>query len=148
MSVSGRLSLKGTLPDASLGMDALMSELARHAPARDCEAIELGVAEIVSNIVRHGYDGGPGPIRITWTVSPTDVVLRVCDCGVPIPSGMLDEARHVSLDFGQTGIDDLPEGGLGLAFISQMFHRLTYRSRGRVNRLVASRRLRSPGSEP
>ena len=147
MRAAGRVSLTGTLADASAGVEPLMAELARQAPESDCEAVELGVAEIVSNIVRHGYGGRPGPIRIAWSVSATHVVLRVCDCGKPIPSGMLEEARNTALDFGETGLRDLPEGGLGLAFVNRMFHHLKYRSRANVNRLVASRRMRPRRSD-
>jgi len=142
MNTSGRLSLEGTLHDASAAVEALMAELARDVPPKDCEAIELGMAEIVSNIVRHGYDGAAGPIRIYWTVSPRQVALRICDYGKPMPKDSLQSARHTSLDFHETGLHDLPEGGLGLAFVSRMFHKLSYRSRGRVNRLVATRRMR------
>ena len=141
MIVSGRFSLQGTLHEASAGVEALRADLADHAPVPDCEAVELGVAEIVSNIIRHGYAGQPGPIRIAWLLSPTRIVVRVCDCGAPIPRDKLDAAQHASIDFSETGIDDLPEGGIGLAFVRQMFHTLDYRSRGRLNRLVASRRL-------
>lgn len=142
MSRHGRISLDATLEGTSAALEQLMQELRGVGSSEDRDAVELAAAEVLSNIVRHGYRGAPGPIRIWWVAGSRRIELRICDCGTPIPASQLDQARHTSLDFGDTMITDLPEGGLGLALVRRLFHRVQYRSRGRVNRLRVARKIR------
>jgi anti-sigma regulatory factor (Ser/Thr protein kinase) len=143
MRPRGRIDLSATLEGTSAALEELMVELLPFASSEDRDAIELGAAEVLSNIVRHGYGGdAAGRIRMAWVAGTRRIELRFCDCGKPIPDVRMAIARETSLDFGDTRLDDLPESGLGLAFIRRMFHRVRYRSRGPVNRLRLVRKLR------
>ncbi|MEC7257016.1 MAG: ATP-binding protein, partial [Pseudomonadota bacterium] len=51
--------------------------------------IELALAEVVNNIVEHGYAGLPaGAIRITCTHGRQCMHISVCDQGHCIPNGL------------------------------------------------------------
>ena len=142
MSRHGRIALDATLEGTSAALEQLMGHLAGVGTAEDRDAVELASAEVLSNIVRHGYHGRPGPIHIVWVAGSRRIELRFADCGKPIPADSLAQARHTSLDFSDTTVHDLPEGGMGLALVRRLFHRVQYRSRGRVNRLQVARKLR------
>lgn len=141
MSATGRMKFQASLQQASTALEHLMRELAPFGTPDDRDAVELGASEILSNIVRHGYQGSAGPIRIRWSAQPARIQLCVCDTGRPIPQRSFEDAASTVFDFENTSIGDLPEGGLGLALAQRSFHEMRYRSRAGVNRLVAVRRI-------
>lgn len=143
MNTHGRLKLEGTLQQVSTALEYLMGQLARSGSSDDRDAIELGLSELLSNIVRHGYGGKAGPIRLTWSADEKRITVRVADRGKPIPKGSLEEAASTRFDFDDTTpLHALPEGGMGLVLVQRSFHKLRYRSRWGVNRLTAVRRMR------
>ncbi|WP_417524241.1 ATP-binding protein [Marinovum sp.] len=97
-------------------------------------AIELALAEVLNNVVEHGYafrDGGPFWLELALT--PSELICTVIDQGLPYPGKTLPEGRESLLD---GPVDDLPEGGFGWHLIRQMTSRLQYERRGGCNRLT------------
>lgn len=123
---------------------ALRAFIASHVPEEDCNAIELGVVEALTNIVRHGYaDAQQGPMDVGFEQSVAAAIVEITDCGKPIPDAALGGAGSGSFDFDPAQLDDLPEGGMGLSIIKTVFDAVHYESEGGVNRLVLGRRFGS-----
>jgi serine/threonine-protein kinase RsbW len=139
MKRTGRLTLDATLEQVSAALELFMEQLQRHGTQEDRDAIQLGAAEVLSNIVRHGYRGGEGVIRVSWRADRAALVIHVCDCGRPIPDSTFRDSVNTVFDFEHTDVTDLPEGGLGLGIVRQVFDDVRYRTRLGVNRLVAVR---------
>ena len=60
--------------------------LARLDPTvEELDDVKTAVSEAVTNCIIHGYEGGPGSIRVEVTVENRSVVIRVIDRGIGIP---------------------------------------------------------------
>ena len=81
------------------------------------EVALLVLAEVMNNVVEHGYagvDGGAGgQIRLSLRARGADLRARVIDRGQPFPGGVLPEGAAAQPD-------SLPEGGFGWGLIRQM----------------------------
>ena len=107
------------------------------------DAIELAVAEALTNIVKHGY-GQDSEHQVRLRVRERDSALEIdlWDGGQPIPAGRLDHADpSTTFLYDPTDLAALPEGGMGLALIKSAFHEVRYGSRAGVNRLHLVRRM-------
>ena len=106
------------------------------------DAVELGVAEALTNIVEHGYGGdSPQEVRVRLLERPGALEVDVWDRGRPIPPGMLEQADETTFQYDPTDLGALPEGGLGLALIKAAFDEVSYRRKGGVNRLHLVKRI-------
>lgn len=97
----------------------------------DClERMELALAEVLNNVVEHGYCGRQtGPIDLTIKPVTGGILCRIVDRGWPMPDLSLP-AGH--LPDPNVGLQDLPEGGWGWALVRGTVSGLRYRqSRGR-----------------
>jgi serine/threonine-protein kinase RsbW len=144
--VHGRISFAPE-PDAAVAAVQAMAVDVSRVYAGDCAQVELGVAEAVVNVVRHGYAGdgkagSGGWVRLRWSATTNRVRVVVCDGGTPIPPGLLEQADETVFGFDETDLNAVPEGGMGLALVKHAFPQVRYRSRGGVNRLILQRRRR------
>lgn len=107
------------------------------------DAIELALAEALTNIVQHGFAGGQGkPVRVRVRDRAAALEIDLWDDGRPIPSERLSQADpSTTFRFDPTNLAELPEGGMGLALIKAAFHEVRYGSRNGVNRLHLVRRM-------
>ena len=107
------------------------------------DAIELALAEALTNIVQHGFGGQGGqPVRLRVRDGAAALEIDVWDQGRPIPSARLAQADpSTTVQFDPTNLAALPEGGMGLALIKAAFHEVRYGSRNGVNRLHLVRRI-------
>lgn len=97
-------------------------------------AIELGIAEVLTNIVLHGYAGKEnGSITVFWEEMPTCLRINVVDNGLPIPENLLLNAVNGGPDCDVADICNLPESGFGLALIIAIFDVVSYERTGDVN---------------
>ncbi|RWR27470.1 ATP-binding protein [Sinirhodobacter populi] len=105
----------------------------------DAWALELVLAEIMNNIVEHGYgDGDEGTIFLTLTLQGNDLVCTVGDFGPELPTACLNGERPPP-DPG-----DLPDGGFGWFLIRDLAQDLHYNREEGRNRLT----LRFPLANP
>jgi serine/threonine-protein kinase RsbW len=142
------------MQESELLVPATLSEVARATQqvrgllpdwlsASECDAIELALAEALTNIVQHGFgqDEGP-PVRVRVRDGAAALEIDLWDRGRPIPSARLSQADpSTTFQFDPTNLAELPEGGMGLALIKAAFHEVQYGSRNGVNRLHLVRRL-------
>jgi serine/threonine-protein kinase RsbW len=90
---------------------------------QDRSTAEIVLAEVLNNIVEHGYAGRPGDIAVTLIPGPGVIRVEVADDGAPMPGGTLPEGEPHDL----TGNDPLPEGGFGWYLIRVLTCGLEYR---------------------
>ncbi|MGN0933494.1 ATP-binding protein [Falsigemmobacter intermedius] len=76
-------------------------------------ALEIVLAEVLNNIVEHGYEGQGGDIELSVLPLDRGVMCLVTDKGRPLPDGRLPEGRLPDLPAQPAGLDGLPEGGFG-----------------------------------
>ncbi|HZY20258.1 MAG TPA: ATP-binding protein [Ramlibacter sp.] len=106
------------------------------------DAIELAVAEALTNVVKHGYGGDSvETVRLRLLERPGGLEIELLDRGRPIPDGRLEQADETTFMFDPTDLANLPENGLGLALIKAAFDEVRYRTRRGVNRLQLVRRF-------
>lgn len=129
------------------------AEVAALAAQRGDEAVaaqvDLGLAEALSNIVRHGYapDAPDASVQLVWTEQPGCWCLRLFDHGHPIPDAALQPGADDPFDFDPLALDTLPEGGMGLALLRASFDRVDYRAGPRGNLLVLTKLIPPHGDE-
>lgn len=83
-------------------------------------AVELACDEACSNVIKHGYAGQPGEIRITCQAVDADFVVEVVDRGPPFNPLSVKPAPAAS------SIDDIPVGGRGVYLIRKLMDSVTY----------------------
>lgn len=98
-------------------------------------AVELACDEACSNVIKHGYAGQPGEIRITCQAVDADFVVEVVDRGPPFNPLSVKPAPAAS------SIDDIPVGGRGVYLIRKLMDSVTYQYDPRHgNRLTMTKR--------
>lgn len=137
------LSVAPTLQAVARLTAALQPLMPGRLPPAQRQAIEVAVAEVLTNIVRHGYEGRGGPaIRMAWYVGDDSLVIEVRDAGRAIPRELLDAAGADStFGFDPTDLDNLPEHGLGLGIIKTAFDHVDYGRDGGLNLLRLEKRV-------
>src|SRR4051812_24095785 len=107
------------------------------------DAMELALAEALTNIVEHGYGrDSADPVRLRLLERAGALEIDIWDSGQPIPEGMIENTDvSTTFLFDPTDLEGLPEGGMGLALIKAAFHDVRYGTRDGVNRLRLVRRL-------
>ncbi|SPH24137.1 Serine/threonine-protein kinase BtrW [Defluviimonas aquaemixtae] len=103
---------------------AAVARFARRLSAEEAGTLELALAEVLNNVVEHGYAGlPPGPVEIDITHDSDALWCQVSDEGHPMPDLKPPEGRLQPV----TGmIDDLAEGGWGWALIRTLTADLNY----------------------
>lgn len=87
---------------------------------------EIALAEILNNIVEHGYAGDEGPIAIRMRCGADRASFVVSDRGGVMPGGKLPEGT-----LPESGPP--PEGGYGWFLVRAMAEHLDYRRSARTN---------------
>ena len=138
MTTPGRqlFRFEATLEAVARTTAALGPLLPARLPESDRQAVELGLAEALSNIVRHGHAGrSTQAVEVEWQETGRALRIEIRDAGLPIPAAELNRDGPSVFDFDVTDLGRLPEGGMGLELIRGAFDRLDYVSRDGVNRL-------------
>jgi serine/threonine-protein kinase RsbW len=96
----------------------------------DLDIVELVLAEVLTNVVRHACQGEAGhPIDLKLRHQPVGLFVLVCDQGLPMPGHAAPEGRPADPEA-------LPEGGFGWSLIRMLASDIRYvRRRGR-NRIA------------
>lgn len=103
----------------------LMGELESLKLSRaTCVNIELVLAEIFNNIVRHAYSiDQVGPIHVCGTYFGNEIYFKVEDFGCEMTDTSNAAAQNPQLP---NADDSLPEGGFGWFLIAQLAQRYRY----------------------
>lgn len=124
--------IHATLDEVARLMESLNGLMPRRLSEEQRYAVELGVAEVLTNIVLHGYAGRDNEsITVLWRVQAACLRVDILDNGLPIPQDFLMRSVENTLNFDSSDIGNLPESGLGLVLINAGFDVVNYRcSRG------------------
>ncbi|MCX6969734.1 MAG: ATP-binding protein [Verrucomicrobia bacterium] len=117
------LTLKNDLSEIPPAADEVERHLAgQGVPAEILYVARLVIEELVSNIIKYGYDdNGPHEIRINACIQDGTLSLEVSDDGHPFnPLDAPDPPLHLPAH-------ERPIGGLGLHFIRSMTDSLDYK---------------------
>jgi serine/threonine-protein kinase RsbW len=129
------LRFRSTLADVARVAEHLRGRMPAGLSAPEQDAVELGITEALTNIVRHGTLDPDEPVELHWTERPGRLEIEIVDRGQAIPEHRLRDAGPSTFDFDETDIGGLPEGGMGLALIKAAFDHIDYRSDGGENHL-------------
>jgi serine/threonine-protein kinase RsbW len=101
--------------------------------ADDSARVLIAVEELVTNVVRHGYDAGPGAIRMTLRLDGARLAIELRDDARPF-----DPFAQAAPDL-DAPIEQRRVGGLGLPIIKSLMDRTQYRRDGAYNVVEISR---------
>lgn len=139
--------LKATLEEVS----RVCSEI--HALALEqqgCEwamLVDLGLTEALTNVIRHGYGGAQrGRVTLTCFVAADQWQLTLSDWGASIPQELLRQTDESVFDFDSDDLQNIPEGGMGLALIRSCFDSVDYQVHQGCNRLLLTKHLNPPAA--
>ncbi|MDP1668925.1 ATP-binding protein [Phaeovulum sp.] len=121
---------------------AAMARFKQEIRAEEAGALELVLAEIMNNIVKHSYaGGGDGTISLSILRDQRGISCSVSDDGVPLPPACL-----VVPGLPKTAVAkaDLPEGGFGWYLIHTLTRDLGYRREAGQNLLAFRLPLGTP----
>lgn len=93
--------------------------------------LDLCVVEMVSNIVDHGYRGGPGRISIELDRSPSGATLTFLDQAPPF------DPLAVPAPVLATSLEDAQVGGLGIHMVRSSADQCRYERRDGTNVFTA-----------
>jgi serine/threonine-protein kinase RsbW len=145
MNDSARITIESHIPEIRRAADFLEGFLARH-PVSERVAGELHVIldEVLSNIIRHGYDDGAvHEIGLTLVSVPGALRMEFDDDGRPFdPAAAAPPARGKG-----KRLEDLEPGGLGLVFLKAFADAVAYQREGARNRLTITRRVPAAAAE-
>ena len=113
---------------------AAVARFARSIGRDEAGILELALAEVLNNVVEHGYDGQPpGLVRVVIGRGPSFLNCRVEDAGSPVPDDVLMAADLDEDPFPQG--EPVPEGGFGWKLIHSLVTDLRYAQIDGYNRL-------------
>lgn len=96
--------------------------------------VELGIAEVLTNIVQHGHAGQEFGLITIFLEEQTDCLqVNILDMGLPIPKNLLVQEIKNTLNFDNTDISGLPINGFGLDLIRNIFNVVNYYRIGSIN---------------
>ena len=137
------LVLESSISEIPQMNEILAGYLSSHGiPEEDILDMQLAVEEAVTNIIRHGYHGGPGEIRITCTVHSDSIETVIRDEAIPFNPLLLPPP---DID---TDTMDRPIGGLGVMLIRNLMQDVRYRFEEPHNILTLIRERKSPQDIP
>jgi len=137
------LVVPATLAQVAQATQQLRALLPAWLSDSECDAIELAIAEALTNIVEHGFGAdSTETVRLRLRERDSALEIDLWDEGRAIPSRRLKLADpSTTFQYDPTNLAELPEGGMGLALIKSAFHEVRYGSRAGVNRLHLVRRM-------
>lgn len=137
------LILKSRLSETNRVPPWIEKLASQHAiPDRTRYAMDLCLEEVLSNIIRHGYDNNvDGNITICCLTGRAGYISLVVDDEAPPfnPLGFQDSR------FGRSAVD-IPPGGQGIRLLKQFADTLEYEPRPKGNRLTIG--FTCPGTSP
>lgn len=124
------------LAEAQKGVHAFVSS---HSVSSEAAyAIRLSIEELVSNIIRHGFDDHePHEIGVCLEILPRSIELTIEDDGRPF------DPNSVAAVSVPSSLDEAPTGGMGLSLVRTIAGPIEYRRLDDRN-LVRLRIERSP----
>ncbi len=108
-------------------------------PRTEMNKVILAVDEAVSNIMRHGYRGGPGEIELVVEADPKRIAITILDSGTKF-----DPDRVQDPDMGEH-IRQGRKSGLGIFLMRQIMDEVSYSFREGVRNQLRLVKYLGPG---
>ncbi|MEY4516164.1 MAG: hypothetical protein RL180_510 [Pseudomonadota bacterium] len=109
------------------------------------EQMELAVIEAITNIIRHGViHRQESAIDVQVKAFEHLLEYQIKDEGQPIPAALLVQPDRDIFDYEDIALEDLPEGGLGMALIRSIADEMEYQSGSDGNVMTLRRYRESP----
>lgn len=126
------LTIHGDLRAVRHGLDRVSSVMVADGYDADIRgSVEIVLAEVLNNIVKHAYAGREdGRITVKMLDIGSALQFEVSDTGTPLP---VKAVRKVEFNFSNTPVEALPEGGFGWQMIRKIATDLDYRRSGDRN---------------
>lgn len=100
--------------------------------------LELAVEEVLVNILKHAYGGGPGEVQVSCRITAEGAVeVEFADQGPPF-----DPLSRPEPDLAAT-VDERPIGGLGVHLAKTLTDQMTYRREDGSNILTLLKKAHS-----
>jgi len=104
--------------------------------------VELCIVEAVTNCIRHAYKyDSAQKVEVVFTLSPEELVLDIRDIGIPLEMEVLEQADIRSLECDPEDLENISEGGRGLAIIKEVMDSVAYNSEKGMNCLTMKKEL-------
>ncbi|EIJ41461.1 anti-sigma regulatory factor (Ser/Thr protein kinase) [Beggiatoa alba B18LD] len=104
------------------------------------DALQIAIVEWLNNVIEHSYSYSTVQwITVEITLTRQSLLLSVTDNGLGLQSCLLNEATLPVID--PNDIENLPEGGFGLAIIKQIMDEVVYYSTGYKHTLWMKKHL-------
>ena len=101
-----------------------------------CDQIELCVVEVVTNCIKHSYEGMKGhKVYVAYQAYDDRVVIDIADSGIAMDEKLLENYAP-NFDIDKSDIDNLPEGGMGLKIIKTWMDEVRYKTVDGLNHCV------------
>jgi serine/threonine-protein kinase RsbW len=109
--------------------------------------VDLGLTEALTNVVRHGYGAAQrGRVTLTCFEAADQWQLTLSDWGASIPQELLRQTDESVFDFDPDDLQNIPEGGMGLALIRSCFDSVDYQVHQGRNCLLLTKHLDPPAA--
>jgi anti-sigma regulatory factor (Ser/Thr protein kinase) len=137
-------SFHRTIPNDLTALEGLMNDATSFLEAEQIEPaavyrVNLALEEIVSNIIKYGYDApGRHEIRLALQITGEEVRAVIEDDGHEF-NPLVQTVKNASIP-----LQERPIGGLGLELVRKLLHRLEYRRENGRNILDLGTRRKSP----
>ena len=130
-----QIKLRATQLSVRAALRAALARYARQMTEDEAGLMEIVLAELMNNIVKHAYAAGdPGEIQLRIQQRRGMLACRVEDQGAEMPDGVLP-ARNAPRFAADSHYMDVPEGGFGWCLIHDLSQNLSYVRIGDTNRV-------------
>ncbi len=97
--------------------------------------VDLAIEEIGNNVIRHGFEGGPGEIEITLTSESDTITIEIADDG-----RAFNPLKDAPIPDVEAALEDRPIGGLGVHLVLTMMDEMHYKRKNGRNHLTLVKR--------
>jgi serine/threonine-protein kinase RsbW len=113
-------------------------------PEQQAYEVQICVVEATSNAIKHAYGNEVGSlVEIKFEISGNSVSIQVCDSGVAMPHGLLEQSNNLQLEPEKIPMFLLPESGWGLTIIKKLMDHIDYTSKDGHNCLTMQKTIPS-----
>lgn len=132
-----KCNFESTYENVSRHLEHVKCALDQNGVKTTCqEDVLIVLAEVLNNIVEHGYaEAADGEISLKVNLNKDSVRISTRDYGPPIPTNTLTASRLP--DHGET-LEDFAEGGFGWFMIHSLTHDMNYERMSGANLLTFS----------
>ena len=138
-----RFTIESNLKNVFL-IGLAVNKISSHIGLNELESyrLELCVVEAVNNAIIHAYDKEAGnEVEVVFNIYPDRLVLDVYDTGKTMQGNLLEQKDISSLEFEPGNLDNIPEGGRGLAIMKEIMDSMAYKTEDGKNCLTMTKKI-------